>query len=241
MLKPLHALVPCIFVLAVASPAAVASTWTFASGGSYYVTSGSSYGNKVTFYEESEKLRTFAWSNTGELPTGGFETAYIRRFSTGLGVCNQDEGAITDCISGSVDHQVDNVSQQDVVLLLFESPQAMDSLTIDPWGTWDRDFSFWVGTVSSDVTLTGATFASLASLGFSSQVNSFNTSGDAALTVGLGGLVGNALLVGALNPADGTPDRFKIRQLATTVVPLPAGAWLFLSALGAMAGVRRLA
>jgi len=226
------------------STSAFASTWTFGSSGSYYVTSGSSYGNTVTFYEGSEKLRTAAWSNTAEAPVGGFEAAYIRRFSSGLGVCNPDEGAITDCMSGSLDHQVDNVSQQDVVLFLFESPQAMDSLTVDPFGTWDRDMSFWVGTVSPTITLTGATFNTLASLGFSSQVNSLNGAGDAALTIGLGGLVGNALLVGALNPADGTPDRFKIRQLVTSapaIVPLPAAAWLFLSALGSMAGLRRFA
>lgn len=234
-----------VVVLALGSTSASASTWTFGSSGNYYVTSGSSYGNRVTFYDVyqgTEKLRTAAWSNTSEAPVGGFEPAYIRRFSTGLGVCNPDEGAINACISGSLDHQVDNVSQQDVVLFLFETPQAMDSLTVDPFGTWDRDISFWVGTVSPSITLTGATFSTLASLGFSSQVNSLNGAGDTALTIGLGGLVGNALLVGALNPADGTPDRFKIRQLVTSapaVVPLPAAAWLFLSALGSIAGLRR--
>lgn len=244
MVKPIRILLPAVMV-ALGFQTAAASTWTFGSSGSYYVTGGSSYGNKVTFYEGTEKLRTFAWSNTAETPVGGFEPAYIRRFSTGLGVCNPDEGVITECIAGSIDHQVDNVSQQDVVLFLFESPQAMQSLTIDPWGTWDRDVSFWVGNVAPGISLTGATFDTLASLGFSSQMNSLNGAGDAALTLGLGGLVGNALLVGALNPADGTPDRFKIRSLVTltptTVVPVPAAAWLFLSALGSIAGLRRLA
>ena len=125
------------------------------------------------------------------------------------------------------------------MLFLFDSPQVLQSLTIDPWGTWDRDVSFWVGTVTPDVSLTGATFATLGSLGFSPQMDSLNGPGDTALTIGLGGLVGNALLVGALNPADGTADRFKIRTLVTTVVPLPAAAWLFLSALGSIAGLRR--
>lgn len=234
-----------VVVLAVGSTSASASTWTFASGGSYYTTSGSSYGNKVTFYEGTGKVQTSAWSNTAETPLGGFETAYIRRFSTGLGVCSRDEGTITNCINGSLDHQVDNVGQQDVVLFLFDSAQAMQSLTIDPWGTWDRDVSFWVGTVSPTVTLAGTTFDTLAALGFSSPVNSLNGPGDAALTIDLGGLVGNALLVGALNPSDGSPDRFKIRSLVTsaptTVVPLPAAAWLFLSALGSVAGLRRFA
>lgn len=244
MSSPIRIFLPAV-VLSLGFQAADASTWSFASSGSYYVTSGSSYGNKVTFYEGTEKLRTLAWSNTADTPVGGFEPAYIRRFSTGLGVCNPEEGVISTCISGSVDHQVDNVSQQDVVLFLFESPQAMQSLTIDPWGTWDRDVSFWVGNVAPGISLTGETLDTLASLGFSSQVNSLNGAGESALTISLGGLVGNALLVGALNPADGTPDRFKIRSLVTlaptTVVPVPAAAWLFLSALGSIAGVRRLA
>jgi hypothetical protein len=47
------------------------------------------------------------------------------------------------------------------------------------------------------------------------------------------------VLVPCIVPADGTPDRFRIRQVATSVVPLPAAAWLFLSALGSLAGLRR--
>jgi hypothetical protein len=57
--------------------------------------------------------------------------------------------------------------------------------------------------------------------------------------------VGNALLVGARYPADDAADRFKIRALVTSapmaVVPLPAAAWLFLSALGSIAVLRRRA
>jgi len=221
---------------------AVASTWNFASAGNYYVTSGTSYGNKVTFSQGTEQLRVTAWSDTGDAPLTGFETAFVRRFSTGLGVCNRDEGVINTCISGGLDHQVDNISQQDLVLFLFDSPQAMQSLTVDPYGFWDRDVSYWVGTLSPTVSLTGAIFGTLAALGFTAQMNSLNSAGEAPLTIGLGGLVGNALLVSALNPADGTPDRFKIRSLVTTpgtVVPVPAAVWLFVSALGSLAGLRR--
>jgi hypothetical protein len=235
------ALILALFALA---GTAQASTWTFSSGGSSYVTSGTSYGNRITFYEGPERLRVYAWSDTADAPAGGFETAFVRRFSTGLGVCNRDEGAINDCVSGSVDHQVDNVSQYDVVLMLLDSAQAIQSLTVDPWGSWDRDVSFWVGNVSPTLSLTGENFASLASLGFSAQQNALNGPGDGRLTIDLGGLVGNALLVSALRPADGSPDRFKIRSLVTmtpttTVVPVPAAAWLFASAVGALAGLRR--
>lgn len=243
MPNPMRILLPAALVL-VACQGAVASTWNFASGGNYYVTSGTTYGNRVTFYQGTERLQTTAWSNTADTPVNGFETAFIRRFSTGLGVCNREEGAINDCIAGGLDHQVDNVSQQDLVLFLFESPEAMQSLTIDPWGTWDRDISYWVGTVAPTISLAGSTFDTLAALGFAGQMNSLNGAGEAPLTIGLGGLVGNALLVGALNPADGTPDRFKIRTLVTsvpmTVIPVPAAAWLFLSALGSIASLRRI-
>jgi hypothetical protein len=173
----------------------------------------------------------------------GFETAYIQRFSTGLGVCNREEGSISSCLNTNAIHQVDNVGQQDLVLFLFDSAQAMQSLTIDPYGVWDRDVSFWVGNVSSGMTLSSSTFANLGALGFGSQVNSLNSASDAALTISLGGYLGNALLVGGLYPADGTADRFKIRSLVTStgisVVPVPAGAWLLVSAFGLLAGIRR--
>jgi len=233
-----------VLVAALACQAAGASTWNFASGGTSYTSNGNSYGNRLTFAQGTETLRITAWANSGHGAPAAFETAQIGRYSTGLGVCNRDEGSISKCIGRGLDHQVDNVSQHDLVLFLFDSPQAMQSLTVDPYGNWDRDVSFWVGTVANGVSLSGLNFGTLATLGFGSQVNALNSAGDAPLTVGLGGLVGNALLVGARYPADGSPDRFKIRALVTTaapVVPVPAAAWLFLSALGSIAGLRRLA
>jgi hypothetical protein len=235
-------LVPCV-LLALGSPIAAASTWNFAAGGNPYAATGNSHGNRLTFSQGPERLSVMAWADTAA--GGQFETAQIGRYSTGLGVCNRGEGSITRCISQGLDHQVDNVRQRDLVLFLFESPQAMESLTIDPYGVWDRDVSFWVGSVSSGVSLSGLDFGTLASLGFGARVDSLNSPGDAPLTVALGGRVGNALLVGARYPADGTADRFKIRALVTsapmTVVPLPAAAWLFLSALGSIAVLRRRA
>jgi len=234
---------PAILLL-MACQVASASTWTFASGGDYYSTSGGAYGNQITFSHGPETLRVAAWANTADTPVNGFETAYIKPFTTGLGVCNRDEGNLSSCINGGgINHQLDNVGQQDLILFLFDSPQAMLSLTIDPSGTWDRDVSFWVGSVATGMTLSGTTFADLGTLGFGSQVNSLNDAGNAALTISLGGYLGNALLVGGLFPGDGSPDRFKIHSLTTasgiSVVPVPAGAWLLGSAIGLLAGTRR--
>ena len=244
MVKPIRIVLPAL-MLVLGCQSVDASTWNLASGGTQAVTSGSSYGDLLAFSKAGQHLRVTAWSDTANTPGSGFETAYLGRFSTGLGVCNRDEGSITACINTGLDHQVDNVSQQDLVLFLFDSPQAMQSLIIDPYGVWDRDVSFRVGTVSPTVSLSGATFTTLGALGFGTQVNSFNSPSEAPLQISLGGLVGNALLVGALSPADGSPDRFKIRSLVTTippaVVPAPAAAWLLLSALGSLTGLRRLA
>ena len=241
MLNQFRLLLPAI-VLAANCQMAAASTWNFGSDGNSYVRSGSSYGNRLTYKQGTEKLRVTAWSNTADAPAGGFESAFLAQFSTGLGVCNREENTLSHCISGTIDHQVDNVSQHDLVLFVFDSPQALQSITIDPYGVWDRDVSFWVGTVSPTLNLAGSMFGSLAALGFGTRVDLLNSAGEDPLTLSLGGLQGNALLVGGLYPSDLSADRFKIRSLVTTapsVVPVPAAAWLLLSALGSLVGLRR--
>ena len=242
MVNQFRLLLPAI-VLAATSQSALASTWDFSSSaGNSYTRSGSSYGNLLTYRQGTERLKVTAWSDTGDIPAGGFESAFLGQFSSGLGVCNRDEDTISRCISGTVDHQIDNVSQHDLVLFLFDSPQALQSITVDSYGVWDRDVSFWVGNVSPAISLGGLTFSSLAGLGFGSPVDSLNSPGSNSLTLSLGGLQGNALLVGGLYPADNSADRFKIRSVVTTapsVIPVPAAAWLLLSGLGALIGLRR--
>lgn len=244
MVNQFRLLLPAI-VLAATSQSALASTWDFSSsGGNSYTRSGSSYGNLLTYRQGTERLKVTAWSDTGDIPVGGFESAFLGQFSSGLGVCNRDEDTISRCISGTVDHQVDNVSQNDLVLFLFDSPQALQSITVDSYGVWDRDVSFWVGTVSPTISLNGLTFGALPGLGFGNQVDLLNSPGSASLTLNLGGLQGNALLVGGLYPADDSADRFKIRSVVTTapsVIPVPAAAWLLVSGLGALVGLRRQA
>jgi hypothetical protein len=239
----IHFVLPTV-LLVLAGQSALASTWNLAYGGTSATTSGSSWGNRLTFTQGAQSLRVSAWSAAGSSPQAAIDSAWLGRFTTGLGVCNRSEGSLSRCINSGLDHQVDNVGQQDLVLFLFDTPQTLLSLTIDPYGVWDRDVSFWVGTVAPDLSLAGATRSSLGALGFGARVDAFSAPSDDPLTLSLGGRVGNALLVSALFPADTSPDRFKIQSLvtsaaATTVVPAPATLWLFASALGSLAGITR--
>lgn len=217
------------------------TTWTFVSsgGGSPVQSWGSSYGNVRKFTQNGQVVWTSAWSDTG---TGSLENAFLGRHSSGLGVCNRLEGSISTCVGNGVDHQVDNAGQQDFVLFRFDTPVALQSLVVDPTGPWDRDVSFWVGTVDPAINLAGVPLANLTSLGFGGRIDVFNAPGESALPVSLGGLIGNAILVSALLPADNSIDRFKIRSLTAgpaTVVPVPAAAWLFVSAGGLLVACRR--
>jgi hypothetical protein len=231
-------------VLLTAGPAAQAITFNLYTGGTPATNLGSSWGNVRTFAQAGVELDVSAWGATDNFPSGAFETAYVGRYSTGLGICNRSEGSLSNCQASGTEHQVDNVGKQELILFRFNNAMAFDAITIDPYGTWDRDVSFWVGTVGPSFSLTGYQYTDLASLGFGAQQNRANTRGDAALTINLGSLVGNALLFSAgFNPFDNKADRFKIRSLTAStpaqVVPVPAAAWLFASALGALGAVRR--
>jgi hypothetical protein len=243
MVNQFRLVLPAI-LLAANCQLASASTWNFGSDSNSYVRSGSSYGNRLTFKQGTERLRVTAWSDTASTPVDAFESAFLGQFSTGLGVCNRDEQTVSRCSGSTLDHQVDNVSQHDLVLFVFDSPQLLQSITIDPYGVWDRDVSFWVGTVAPTISLAGSTFGTLAALGFGNRVDLLNSAGEDPLTLSLGGLQGNALLVGGLYPADLSADRFKIRSLVSTTpsaIPVPAAAWLLLSGLASLAALRRVA
>ncbi len=225
-----------------ASSSALATTiWSFGINGSASTNSGSTYGNVRTFTEGGETVAVTAWSDTGSPPPDSLQVAYLGQYSTGLGVCNTAEaamaGSLGACASdGGVRDQVDNVGNQDLVLFVFDTPRVFESVSIDPYGEFDRDVSFWIGNVSLPVALSGLTFADLAALGFGAQQDSFNGIGGDPLSISLGNVVGNALLVGALVPPNGDNDKFKIHELATSAVPLPATIWLFLAGFGMLLG-----
>ena len=228
------------------------------------VQNGTGFGNSVTLTDGGPPptLNVYGLGATGTNmgPTpiafqSGLETAEIALFGTGIGVCNRDEGA--GC--NSPIHQADNIGADDFVLFLFDQQVTFESITVDPFGTYDTDVSFWIGTV--DVTtildpaivvgnvITGGGLLTLGdgedfeTLGFNPQVDSDGPTTNSAVTHILGSDFGNALLFAARRDTSGKHDndRFKIQALTidTFVIPVPAAAWLFGSALLGLVGLRR--
>lgn len=233
-------------VMCASGPAFGSTIFSFATGASASTNSGTSYGNVRTFTEGGETVTVTAWSDTARTPPNAFAVAYVGQYATGLGVCNRSEASVAGSLGacatdGGVRDQVDNVGNQDLVLFLFDTPQVFESVTIDPFGVFDRDLSFWVGNISGPFSLGGLTFADLAGLGFGAQQDSLNGIGGDPLSVGLGNATGNVLLIGALVPPNGDNDKFKIEELVTSAaVPLPGTIGLFLAGFGLLLGrVRR--
>ncbi len=205
---------------------ALPTTWHFTSGGTY---SGSGYGNSLSFTgSDGSTAKATGWGDSG---TGGaFEPGQVKYWSGGLGTCNQGEGV--NC-SGPI-HQVDNVVQRDWVLFTLDGTYELDYVRIDPWGTWDRDVTYWIGNIAPGLDLTGISYSDLAALGFGPQKNVFNSRSSSGINIDLEDQIGNALLIGAYK--DGTTDnrshqdRFKIKKLKgekTHSVPEPATMALF--------------
>jgi PEP-CTERM motif len=206
------------FVCALAAVAAAAPiTFDFTSSGGA-VGGSSPFGNTRSYTNGLYSVTVSAFSLPGNL-SGNFTTGQLGQFSgLGLGVCNQNEGS--SC--SSPEHQVDNHVSQDFVLFLFNTTVDPASIVINPYGTYDRDVSYWIGATSTNLSTIG--LGGLGGAGFGSRINDDSTVSSSARTVTLGGGSGNALLFAArLNNPDDYLDYFKIESLTVnSTVPEPA-------------------
>ena len=225
------------FVCALAT-AATGTTITFdftSSGGT--VGGGSPFGDTRTYTNGIYSVTASSFSLPGNL-AGNFTAAQLNQYSgLGLASCNQGEGA--GC--GAPEHQVDNHGNIDFVLFTFNTIVDPASIVINPYGTYDRDVSYWIGTSGANLATIG--LAGLGGAGFGSRIDDDSTVSSSARTVNLAGGSGNALLFAArLNNPDDYLDYFKIESLTVeSTIPEPSTfglAGLALTGLGLLRRAR---
>jgi hypothetical protein len=215
------------------------------------------WGNTLTFSNGGVSVTASAFAETGaESPTSSgwylFQTAQIYRWSTGLGICNRNEGLASSTCADN-EHEVDTVSRDDLLVFVFNQNVNFQSITVDPYNSSgsdpnDRDITYWVGNLASMPALTTRTFNTLGTMPTFTEAFNAASSGFDPLTHSLTG-TGNVLLVSGdyLNRncknADVTTnsecEAYKIRDITVSIVPVPAAVWLFGSALGLLGGARR--
>ena len=176
-------------------------------------------GNSRTFTAEGITVTATAWSYTAN----GFEQARLGQWGIGLGVCSVAEAC------GDPLHQVDNAGQNEYVLFQFSEAVIPVSVEIAPYGTYDRDASYWTGTgVLPANLLSGESYGSLSSLGFFPRIDSDGTVASyLSRDVPISSPAVTALLFGP-KYLGGEDDYFKIRSI--TAVPEPTS--LVLLSLG---------
>ena len=137
MLKKLGQTVAAVAVAASFSLPAAALTVDFTKAATSS-NGGSKFGNSLTF----GSMTASAYANTGA--NGTLEAAQLLQWNTGLGVCNRlsrrtvaQHGIIRLII---LDPSID------LVAFFFDKTVNFDSVTISPYGKYDRDISYWVGT-----------------------------------------------------------------------------------------------
>ena len=218
------ATVVSLFLLGTSGFAEAASiTWNFTGSGSE-----GSIGNSRSFTAGGITTTATAWSYNGS-----FQQARLGQWSTGLGICSTSETC------GSPVHQVDNAGQNEYVLFLFSSPIDPLTVRIDPYGTYDRDVSYWTGNVVSPISLTGVLYGGLGALGFSGRADNDGTVSSSYRDVSINAPFVNALLFGP-KLGGGGDDYFKITSMSAAVsVPEPSSLLLLGFGLLGLVWLRR--
>jgi len=211
-------------LLLTAAASAATVSFDFTNGNS----TGGSDGNSKTYTNGIFSVVATSFSLAGNL-SGNFTTAQLDQYNTlGLGVCDQFESC------SDPEHQVDNHGAFDFVLFKFYVSGVLTtvdpaSIVINPYGTYDRDVTYYIGNSTTNLSTIG--LAGLGGAGFGGRNDNDSTVSGNSRSVSLGGGNGNELLFGARlsgNGADNNLDYFKIESLTintvalSTVTPEPA-------------------
>ena len=200
-----------------------------------------------------------AWATTGpgiDLDAT-IQAATAHEMTDGLGVCNNTEGDFATCLSGNKRPAIGNAGEYEWILVVLPEVSKIDSFTVYSDGNTKVDVTYFTGWINpvTESDLTGLTVAdfsadrSLGGLGLTQYdvdngqvrvpgpVDIDLATSPAFVGGGTGDVWGNAILIGASTSSGGVQVML---NSVTTTVPLPAGAWLFISAIGALAARRKL-
>lgn len=227
--------------LAAATPAS-AVVISFTGGNSS--TDGTD-GNVRVFSASGINLQATAWSYNS---SNTLVKSYLGRYSSGLGVTNPSEGNGNSNNS----HTIDNVSQKDFVLLVFDKAVNISSAVLTPYdvasGPNDNDATVSYATASlfaspapstTAISTANPVFATLLA---NDWVVSGNTSPNYSTALNSAGKFGNVWLIGAsfANP-DRNSDGFKLSSITFTAAPPPGvpepATWAMLISGFGLAGV----
>lgn len=218
-------------------------TWDLGGSGGY----ASSNGNTISVTQNGVKVTASAWGYTKGSSNTAFESGKLGQWSPGLGIVNRDEN------NSSPYHQVDNDTQNDYILFVFDELVDISSIKVTPSPSgYDVDSSYWLGNISNanqasgKVDLSNVTYSGLSSLGFSNEQIVFGSStyGSADIAINAPSTGVNAILFGTLNQESfpsywkNSTDAYKVGAITgMKAVPEPSAA--LLSLLGALGFVLR--
>lgn len=197
------------------APLSIAVSFDFTSG----TLSGSNYGNSVSKTSGGVTVTATGWGITGGSSNTLFRTGQIKIWSTGMGVCDRDEGL--NC--SNPQHPVDNIHRFDFLLFTFSQPVMLGSALLTAWAS-DFDATLWAGTNS--LSLNGQT---LAGAGLGTAIESLFPTNDAVAgqttrTIGLSTLFTdpvNWFFIGASVNYPSPADSFKFKNLVVSLPTVP--------------------
>jgi hypothetical protein len=211
-------------------------------------------GNTVTFTGSTPgyTVSLTSWTDGG-VGTLSAATGHVISATnvSGFGVCDSTEGTFAACIGDGGNapmRGIDNLGGQNWVLLVFSQAVDLRTFTMFPDvgngnKDQDRDVTYFTGFVSGASAIAGRDYSYLTGTLGLTQFNVGFGKGKTAVTVDVmaqnGGtpIMANAILIGG--SLTGGADRAFLTGI-TTVVPVPAAVWLFVSAFGVLFGYRRV-
>jgi hypothetical protein len=212
-------------------------------------TVGSGVGNELQYYDTETGLEIAhitSWYFDGTTLAKATGQYVNDGANTGVGICNPIE---TDCQASQ--RGITDDDGADWMLIMFDRAMNLSEFIVTPdtgskgKAVW-ADVNFYTGFLGSADLLDGKSYGELSSgLGLTNFTPPSISKTAADYTVDItslnsGELWGNAILIGPAVSPSGRVDALFLNNIST-VVPIPAAAWLLLSALGVLFGQKKLA